>query len=394
VNSERIILYLLAFTNFCHVVDFMVLMPLGNELMEVFDIGPRQFSWLVSSYSISAGISSVLAAAYMDRFDRKQMLMFTLGMFAASTLFCSLAPNYQALLAARVMTGTFGGLTGSVVLAIMSDIIPFERRGSAMGIISMAFAFASVLGVPLGLLIADVWGWQAPFRFIFVLTIPAFIALFKILPDMKMHIQHGIRRNPLKELTSILVDSNARKALMLAYFMVMGHFLIIPFITPYSIRNIGLTQDVIKYIYLIGGGCTLFTAPMIGRWADKAGHFKVYTIMLLFSLVSILLITHVEHVSMVGIVFITTMFFIFTSGRMIPAQTMITGAVSPDKRGAFLSLRTALIEFGSGTASLVSGWMVVELPNGRLENYNYVGLLSVSVALTTIWMAAGVRRME
>jgi predicted MFS family arabinose efflux permease len=390
VNSERIILYLLAFAQFIHIVDFMILMPLGDVLMIAFDINPMQFSGLVASYSLSAGVSSFLAATFLDRYDRRKALLLTLVLFAIGTLLCSASYTYEMLLFSRIWTGTFGGLIGGIVIAILSDLIPFERRGAAMGIISMAFAFASVLGVPLSLLFADYFGWQAPFRFIFVITLPGIYGFWKILPPMVGHLEAGKRFQPIKELKTLVADANSRRALMLAYFMVLGHFLVIPFITPYLTRNIGVLQTDIKFIYLIGGAATLITAPLIGKWSDRVGHFKMYSVVLLLSLIPIVLITHVQQASMLGVYLITVMFFMFASGRMIPAQTMMTGAVAAKNRGGFMSLRSALLEFGGGTATLIGGWIISEAPNGNIMNYQTVGILSVIIGLSTILIAKGI----
>jgi MFS transporter, DHA1 family, inner membrane transport protein len=390
VSSERIILYLLAFAQFIHIVDFMILMPLGDVLMTDFSINPMQFSGLVASYSLSAGVSGFLAATFLDRFDRRKALLTTMVFFAVGTFFCSVSVNYEWLLFSRIWTGTFGGLIGGIVIAILSDLIPFERRGAAMGIISMAFAFASVIGVPLSLLIADYLGWQAPFRFIFLISLPAIYGFWKYLPPMVGHLRAQQSFRPLEELKSLVADVNSRRALMLAYFMVLGHFLVIPFITPYLTRNIGVLQTDIKFIYLIGGGATLITAPLIGKWSDRVGHFKMYAVVLILSLIPIVLVTHVQHASMLGVYLITVMFFMFASGRMIPAQTMMTAAIAAKNRGGFMSLRSALLEFGGGTASLVGGWLITESADGKIMNYPYVGYLSVAIGLSTIFIAKGI----
>lgn len=372
----------------------MVLMPLGNELMEYFQIQPKEFSWLVASYSISAGFSNFFISSYVDRFDRKKLVLLTFTLFALSTLCCAIASNYYWFLVARIMTGMFGGLTGSVVIAIVSDLIPYERRGSAMGVLSMAFAFASVLGVPIGLLISDVWNWQTPFYFIAAICLPVGVMMYKLLPSMSEYISTESERHPIRDTVRIFKDKNARMALWLSYTMILGHFLIIPFITPYSIRNIGMSQESIKYIYLVGGAFTLLTSPLIGRFSDRLGHYNMFRVMLICSLFSIGAITNLVEVSLWVIVIVTTSFFIFTSGRMIPAQTMITGAVKPEIRGGFLSLRTALIELGAGSASLISGLMVSESSQGKIENYNYVGYLSILIAFSTIWFASKVKKVE
>lgn len=386
VFREKVILFLLAFTNFCHIVDFMILMPLGDVMMRKFDITPRQFSFLVASYSFSAGISSFLSAAFVDRFDRKKALLFAYGMFGIGTFICSISPTYEWLLGARILTGVFGGLIGGIVIAILSDLIPLERRSSAMGMVSLAFAFASVMGVPLSLWFADVFGWQAPFRFICVISLAGFYGIWRLMPPIVGHM-HKRKHRPLNEMMAIFTDKNAILALVFAFLMVFGHFMIIPFITPYIVRNIGIDQAMVKYIYVLGGAVTLISAPIIGKMADKHGNFKVYMWVIIGSFIPILLLTHLTKASWPLIFFITTLFFVFVSGRMIPGQTMISAAVGQEKRGAFMNLRSSLLELGSASASFVSGLLVIEGENGLLQHYNWVGYLSIVIAGVTIFLA-------
>lgn len=372
----------------------MILMPLGNELMKIFQISPTQFSWLVSSYSFSAGISSFLAATILDKFDRRNSLLFTFGMFVIGTFLCSIAPTFHWLLAARIITGTFGGLVGGIVIAILSDLIPFERRSAAMGIVSMAFAFASVIGVPLSLLIADIFGWQAPFRFIGVMAIVGWYAIYKLLPPVKGHVLANSGYHPFRDMKAIFTDANAVKALAFSYLMVLGHFLVIPFIAPYLVRNLGLLQSNIKYIYMLGGLLTLFTAPLVGKFADRNGNYPTYLRMLVGSFVPILLMTHLKTGNLVIVLFVSTLFFIFASGRMIPAQTMISGAVESKRRGAFMSLRSSLLEMGAASASLIGGYIVSNDENGKFEHYNWVGYLSVAIALSTLYLAKRIKSVQ
>lgn len=372
----------------------MILMPLGNELMKIFQISPTQFSWLVSSYSFSAGISSFIAATVLDRYDRRKSLLFTFSMFVVGTFLCSISPTFYWLLAARIITGIFGGLVGGIVIAILSDLIPYERRSAAMGIVSMAFAFASVIGVPLSLLIADIYGWQAPFRFIGVLAVVGLYAIYRLLPPVKGHVKIGSGYHPFRDMKAIFTDANAVKALGFAYLMVLGHFLVIPFIAPYLVRNLGMEQSLIKYIYMLGGAMTLITAPIIGKFADRIGNYPIYLRVLLGSFVPILLMTHLKIGNIYIVLFITTLFFIFASGRMIPAQTMISGAVDSSRRGAFMSLRSSLLEMGAASASFIGGYIVSVSEDGKFVHYNWLGYISVAIALSTLWLAKRIKTVH
>src|SRR5215204_6463378 len=188
VVKERTILLLLAVLNFTHIMDFMIMMPLGNYLMPYFDISSQQFSMLVAAYTFSAGISGFLAAFFVDGYGRKKVLMFAYAGFLIGTLFCALAPAYEFLLASRVVAGLFGGLIAAQVLSIVADLVPYERRGAAMGMIMAAFSAASVFGVPFGLYIANLFNWHAPFFFVVILGVLLVPFLIKFLPKMDKHL--------------------------------------------------------------------------------------------------------------------------------------------------------------------------------------------------------------
>ncbi len=160
------IVAILAFLQFTIVLDFMILSPLGALLMRDLHISASRFGLVVSVYAFSAGISGFLAAGFADRFDRKKMLMFFYGGFLVGTLLCGLAPTYHFLLVARMVTGLFGGVIGSISFAIIADLFPFNQRGRVMGVVQTSFAASQVMGLPLGLYLSDLWGWHAPFLMI------------------------------------------------------------------------------------------------------------------------------------------------------------------------------------------------------------------------------------
>ncbi len=385
--KKSILLYMLATMNFTHLVDFMIMMPLGDQLMKIFGITPQQFTVIVSAYTFSAGVSGFFSAFLIDRFDRKKALLTTYVGFTLGTLSVVLANSYEMLVLARILTGFFGGVIGALVLSIVSDLYTFKERGKAMGIVMAAFAMASVLGVPIGLYLASHFEWHTPFLFLGSLGLLISIAAFFIMPTMKGHIGESSAVNPLQVLKNIFSDTNQVLALFMGFVLIMGQFMIVPFFAPYMISNVGFTSDNIALLYMFGGGAVMFTGPWAGRLTDRFGANKVFTIALISSAIPILIFTNLPHVALYIALIVTTLFFVLANARMVPMQTMTTAAVSPQTRGSFMSVKSSFQQLSAGTASLVSGFIVVQAESGELLNFSYVGIISVAISLTSLIIA-------
>lgn len=392
MKKESALLFILAALQFTNIVDFMIMMPLGDVLMKLFKIGPQQFSVIVSAYTISAGISGFLGAFLIDRFDRKVALKYIYLGFTIGTFACGLAPNYEMLLLARIFTGMFGGIIGALVISIVSDIIPVERRSTAMGVVTAAFSVASVLGVPGSLYIANLYSWHIPFFVLGSISSILLIASLYIIPSIKAHLD--LPRKSPKQLLTILRDSpNQQKALLFMFLLVMGQFSVIPFITPYMIRNVGLTQGTIPFIYLVGGGLTIFSSPLIGKLADKYGRQRIFVFGAAFSIIPLLIITNLVPIPIYFVLTITGIFFISITGRMIPAMSLMTSIVKPENRGSFMSMSSSVQQLSAGAAAFISGNIVIQGTSG-LQNYNYVGYLAVAATLVAIFMSYKLKTLE
>lgn len=392
MQNEKALLWTLAAINFIHIVDFMILMPLGPQLMRIFDISPSEFSLLVSSYTFSAGISSFLGAFFLDRFDRKKILIWVYVGFTISTLGCALSPSYGVLLAARVLSGIFGGLTSALILAIIGDVIPDERRGRAMGLVMAAFSFASVMGVPLGLFLASLSNWHTPFFILTGLSILSFGMIFKFIPPIRDHLEKEIKRpHPLMVISRVTSNSNQMRAIALSVMMMFGQFMIIPFLSPYNVANVGFTEMELTYIYIAGGAFTIFTSPWVGKLSDRHGKLKIFTIFMLLNLIPIGIITHLGITPIPFVLMITTMFFVTSNGRYVPAAAIITGTAKSENRGSFLSFNSAVQQMAAGLASLSAGMIIGENELGQLTNFNIVGYLAIFFSLLCIPLARRVK---
>lgn len=386
-RTERIVLFLLAGMNFTHILDFMIMMPLGNYLIEDIGINAMEFSLLVGGYSISAFFSGLAIALVIDRYDRKKPLLFAYVGFLIGTVACGFAPNFALLMSARVVAGLFGGIIGAQVFAIVADMFSYERRAQAMGVVMGGFAAASILGVPLSLYLTNMFreNWHIPFLLIGAVGALLIPLVLRYVPNMKDHIRPRHEDHSLFDaLYKVWHIPIQRSALIFSCLLMMGHFLIIPFINPYLEFNKGFSKYDTPYIYLVGGMSSLVAAIFLGRLADRKGKLVIFSLSVFFSLFMVLIITALPDVMFPVVLLFFSFWFIVATGRIVTAQAMITEVVSPEQRGSFMSINGSVQQLGSGLAALFAGSIVVTEKSGKILHYNWVGYLSIFVLLLSL----------
>lgn len=397
-REETLLLLILAAVQFTNIVDFMIMMPMGDILQRALEITPFKFSALVSAYPVAAFVSSLFGVFFLDKFDRRKALLFAYSGFILGTLSSAVVPNtssaelnYALFISTRLLTGLFGGILGALVMSIVGDVIPFERRGRAMGLVATAFSMAAILGVPMGLMLVNVFdgNWHIPFYMVSCLGLVVIpLIIFKV-PAIRGHLDRQISKpHPFATILVAYRSRNQQLALLFVLLLVIGHFSIIPFITPYMINNVGLTQSQIPFIYLVGGACTVISSPFIGKMVDRYGRKRIFWIMASISMVPVLFITHLWPMSLGYVLMITGIFFIAVSGRMIPANTLITSVVKPENRGGFMSLNSSFTSLATGISSMIGGSIVVQGGAGEaLEGYGVVGVIGVGFTVAAMLLA-------
>lgn len=387
-RAERFFLLTLAGIQFSHVLDFMIMMPLGPILMTALGIGTHAFGLLVAAYSFSAAISGILAATFVDLFERKRMLLISFSLFALATLACGLAPNYPALMLARGLAGVFGGIMGALIHTMIGDAIPFSRRARASGMVSAAFSVSTIAGVPLSLWLANHLGWRAPFIFIAALSVVFFAIGLRFLPTLRHHLGQEKPPHLLSATFSVLGDANHRRALLFSALIIFSGFTVIPYITVYAVNNVGIAQADIPTVYLVGGLATFISARLIGYWADKHGKVELYRRVALLAMLPVLALTHVGALPLWAWLICTTTFFVLISGRMIPAMAIIASAAQPRLRGTFMSLNGTVQSLAMGLATTLAGFLITLDDNGRMLGYPLVGYVAVAANLLAIWFVS------
>ena len=394
-KRERWLLLTLASIQFTSVLDFMIMMPLGPQLTELFGISAGEFGFLVSAYTFAAGISGLLAATYIDRFGRKRMMLTLYPLFGAAALACSFAPTFAWLMLARVASGFFGGVLMALSQTIVAEVIPFERRGRAMGVVMTSFSVATVAGVPLALFLASHFNWHAPFLAIALMVSLCALGAAKTLPSLKGHLTaHSIGDSApsmLANLRLVLVDPNHLRAYAMSSSMVFAGFAVIPYITLYLQGNAGFKPDQIPYVYLTGGICTLISARFIGHWSDRAGKAYAFRRLALLMPLPLLAMTLSADLPMVGVLLVSCMLFVVMSGRMIPGMALIGAAADPRRRGSFMTLNSAVQSLAMGLAALVGGQILGRDGNGHLTHYWMAALLGGGASLLSFVLASKLR---
>ena len=388
-RRETVTLLALGAVQFTHILDFMIMMPLGTQLMRAFQITPAQFTHLVACYGLAAAVSGFAGGFFMDRFDRKRALLVLYAGFALATLACGLAPTHHWLLVARLAAGAFGGLAGSMVTAMVGDIIPPARRGRAMSVVMSAFPVASVLGVPAGLVLAGHYGWHAPFFMLAGCAAVNLLAGSLALPHLRTAV-HG--HDPRRQMREILTHGIHLRAFAVGAVLVMSGGVLIPFIAPSFIANVGLDEKIqLPLAYAVGGVAAFFSMPLVGRLSDRVDRLHLLAWISAAAIVTVLWITRLGPSSLAVPATAMALFMVTMSGRFAPAMTMVTNAVAARYRGGFMSVNAALQQAASGLANVLAGVFVTAGPDGHLAGLPLLGWVSIGFFVLTVLLAFELR---
>ncbi|HLK28896.1 MAG TPA: MFS transporter [Puia sp.] len=393
-SYQVLVIVMLALTQFTVILDFMVMSPLGDMLMKSMNLKTSQFGFAVSSYAFSAGISGLLTAGFADRFDRKKLLLFFYIGFIVGTFFCSIATTYPMLIAARIITGLFGGVIGSISMAIVADLFPIEKRGRVMGFMQMSFGASQVLGIPIGLYIANSWGWQSPFLMIVILaTIVWLLVLVKLKP-VTAHLKVQTDKSALTHLLHTISKRNYRIGFLATAMLSLGGFMMMPWGSAFAINNLKITQHQLPMLFMVSGVSSLVIMPLIGRLSDKIDKFKVFAIASLWMMVMVLIYTNMTAVPIGYVMMMNVFFMIGIMSRMVPSSALVSALPKLQDRGAFMSISSSLQQISGGIAAGVGGMIVYQKDKfSPLEHYNTLGLVIVGLSIICIFMVYRVSRM-
>ena len=391
---QKLLIALLAILQFTVVLDFMVLSPLGDVLMKSLDISPSQFGLVVSSYAFSAGASGILAAGFADKFDRKKFMLFFYAGFILGTLACALANSYEMLLLARTVTGLFGGVIGAVSMAIITDIFQINQRGRVMGFVQMAFAASQVLGIPIGIYFANLWGWHSTFLMIVGLAILVALAIILKVKPITGHLQLQNDKKAFRHLWHTLTNKKYQTGFLATAFLSIGGFMLMPFGSAYLVNNIHITHEQLPLVFMFTGISSIIIMPIVGKLSDRMNKFSLFTGGSVLAIIMILIYTNLSPVPLWQVVAINMILFMGIMSRMIPATTLTTSIPEVIDRGAFMSINSSLQQMAGGLAAVSAGLIVSqENKTAPLLNYDILGMVVAAVIILCLFFVYRVSQL-
>jgi predicted MFS family arabinose efflux permease len=385
-SYQAFIIAIIAILQFTIILDFMVLSPLGAILLPTFHITTQQFGLVVSAYAFSAGASGLLAAGFADKFDRKKILLFFYTGFMAGTFLCAIAPSYYFLLGARIVTGIFGGVIGSISLAIVTDLFKMEVRGRVMGFVQMSFAASQILGLPLGLFLTNHFNWHAPFWMIGFVGVLLGIIIFVYMKPVDAHLKIKSDRNPFEHLFKTLSHTSYLRAFLATTLLATGGFMLMPFGSTFSTNNLGIAFKDLTLVYLITGCFSIVTGPLVGKASDKIGKYKMFVAGSILSMIMVLIYTNLGTTPLWVLIVINVILFAGITSRMVSAGALITAIPQPQDRGAFMSINSSVQQIAGGVAAYIAGLLVVQSKAGPMLHYNRLGFVVAGSMLVAIFL--------
>lgn len=391
---QKFVIFILAITQFSVILDFMVMSPLGDMLMKSLTLKPSQFGIAVSAYAFSAGTAGLLTAGFADRFDRKKLLLFFYIGFIAGTICCGIATSYTFLIAARIITGLFGGVIGSISMAIITDLFEINHRGRVMGFVQMAFGASQVLGIPIGLYLANAWGWHAPF--IMIATMAGIIAIIitaKLQPVTK-HLKIQQNKNALTHLWHTVTNHQYGIGFTATALLSIGGFMMMPFGAAFAINNLKVTPKELPVLYMISGISALIIMPLIGKLSDKMDKFRLFAMASVLMMVVVLFYTHLSAVPLWIVVIFNILMMVGIMSRMVPSGALTTGIPELRDRGAFMSINSSVQQIAGGIAAAVAGMIIIQKTKySPIEHYDTLGYIIICISFLTLWLVYRVSRL-
>lgn len=370
-------------------LDFMVLMPLGPELMRELELSPARFGAAVSAYTLASALVGLLASQWLDRLELRSFLLYLYAGFIVASGACAAATGFGSLLAARLLAGACAGLASSVSMALLVNATPTDRRGSAVGTIMTAYSVSAVAGVPLGLWLASLWGFRAPFLAVALLAALLWVLLFaRLEATSPCASEHDARRSLGQRWRGEWVLGWS-----LTFLVVAAGFLLIPFLGAFMVENLGLEPRSLALVYFAGGAATFFWSRYVGKLVDRFGPVRILAGLLVASAVPHLAFPRLPAGALTLTIAAFVGFMTLTSSRMIPTLVLVTSEVPAAARARYLAINSAISEGASGVAAWVGGALLTTTSFGALKGLERLSWVAAAVtALALVVLCALVRR--
>lgn len=389
---ERRIIFLVSAVQFVNILDFVMVMPLGPDFASALDINTSHIGFVGGVYTAAAAVAGIIGSFFLDRFDRRKALTLAMLGLALGTAAGGLATGLTSLLVARVLAGIFGGPATSISLAIITDAVPPERRGKAIGTVMAAFSVASILGVPAGLELSRRFGFRAPFYGLASLGLVIMLLATRLMPPMVKHLAEKRKSGFLPTFDRLTLISLTNTAMIM-----MGVFSIVPNLAAYVQHNLGYPREMLGLLYLVGGAASFVVMQIVGRLVDRFGSLALVVIGTIFHVVALEFL-FIHPLDVIPILVIFTLYMLSGSVRMVPIQTLATQVPRPDQRARFMSAQSAVQHLASALGAFAGSWLLSARADGSLIGMSSLAwgamMLACAVPILVFFLERGVRQLR
>ncbi|HTF86882.1 MAG TPA: MFS transporter [Planctomycetota bacterium] len=379
VRSEAMILAIVGAVQFINILDFMIVMPLGPDFAVALDIPKHEIPSIGAAYTAAGGIAGLLGSQFLDRFDRRKALVACMFGLFAGTWLATFATGLHSLMAARVIAGMFGGPASSLAMSIVSDVVPAERRGRAMGAVMGMFAAASVLGVPLALELSESFGWQSPFYVVALLGLSIALMVIATMPPMTGHLEGRGPASKRIMAFDLLRDPTVLVSYAATLVLMASNFAIVPILSTYLQFNLGYPRKHLSILYFFGGMFSFVGMRLVGRQVDRHGAAKVAAAVT-GVLAVIIFAWFVRYSPAIPVIVLFVGYMLTTSIRGVAYQTVTSKVPSMRDRAGYTSLQSAMSHIAAALGAWGSSLVIVERGDGKLDGMDTLGLCAIGGA--------------
>ncbi|MCH2548285.1 MAG: MFS transporter [Alphaproteobacteria bacterium] len=378
--TEGMLLFVLSAVQFVHIVDLMMVIPLGPDFARDLGIKLEQLGWVGGAYTMAASLAGLLAAVYLDRFDRKQLLVVCLSGLTLLTALGAAAWDFYSLVTIRFITGLFGGPCTAICFAIIADKVPSSRRGSAMGKVMAAFSLASIFGVPFGLELAHYFNWRAPFLATAGLTLLVLITVIVIMAPLTGHLSANARIRSFDTIKTLLFNKVHWQVFAVGSFSMFAAFLLIPHLASFVQFNLGLPRNELGLLYMAGGVGSFVVLRVVGKILNHVSAFIVSLVGMIV-LVATCYAGMVHSPSYLSPLAIYVLFMASMSARGVCNNTLASKIPEPQQRAGFLALVNCIAQLFAALGAFLSTTMLHEASDKSLQGFSHVAMLAIAASL-------------
>lgn len=384
---EKLVIFILAVSQFTVILDFMVMSPLGDLLVKSIDMKASEFGVVVSAYAFSAGLSGLLTAGFADKYDRKKLLLFFYTGFIVGTACCGFANNFYTLVLARIVTGLFGGVIGSISMAIITDLFVLQKRGRVMGFVQMGFGASQVLGIPIGIYVANIWGWEAPFFLIVGIAILIILLIAVKLKPVRDHLALPKPKNVFTHLLGTIKKRNYRIGFLSTAILSIGGFMMMPYGTIFAVNNLKVDTEQLPTLFMVSGISSLIIMPVVGKLSDRMSKYKLFALASTWLMLICLVYTNLSATAFFWVLILNIGMMMGILSRSVPSSALTSAIPDQADRGAFMSINASLQQIAGGIAAILAGVIVYQTDKtSPLENYNIVGYVVVAITILSLYL--------